>query len=137
MKHAKVLLVFIAISAVALFSGCTSQQSQVFKTISPDEAYKLIQENVNNPDFVIIDIRTPQEFKAGHIPNAINIDYYSPAFKQELDKLDKSKTYLIYCRTGHRSGNTMPIMKELGFQNVYELGGGITAWVAKGYPVVK
>ncbi len=137
MKHAKVLLAIMAVSAIALLSGCSSQQSQVFKTISPDEAYRLIQENANNPDFVIIDIRTPQEYKAGHIPNAINIDYYSPTFKEKLDKLDKSKTYLIYCRTGHRTGNTMPVMKELGFQKVYEIRGGITAWASKGYPVVK
>lgn len=137
MKYAKLMLVLVAVSAIALFSGCSSQQSEVFKTISPDEAYKLIQENANNPDFIIIDIRTPQEYEAGHIPNAINIDYYSPTFKEELNKLDKSKTYLIYCRTGHRSGTTMPIMKELGFQKVYEIKGGIMAWASKGYPVVR
>ncbi|AKG90678.1 Rhodanese-related sulfurtransferase [Geoglobus ahangari] len=136
MRHAKLFLALMVVAA-ALLAGCSSQQSQVFKTISPDEAYKLIQENANNPDFVIIDIRTPQEYKAGHIPKAINIDYYSPTFKEELNKLDKSKTYLIYCRTGHRTGNTMPIMKELGFQKVYEIRGGITAWASKGYPVVK
>ena len=137
MKRAGILLILIAISAVAFLSGCTAQQSQVFKTVSPDEAYRLIQENRDNPNFVIIDIRTPQEYQAGHIDGAVNIDYYSPNFKEELNKLDKTKTYLIYCRTGHRSGLAMPIFKELGFQKVYELGGGITAWAAKGYPIVK
>jgi rhodanese-related sulfurtransferase len=64
------------------------------------------------------------------------IDYYSDTFKNELDKLDKNKTYLIYCRTGRRTGLTLDIMEEPGFIEVYNMLGGITQWQAKGYPVI-
>jgi len=63
------------------------------------DAYTLIQKNKGNPDFVILDVRTPAEFADEHIENAINLDYYSETFRDDLNKLDKTKTYLIYCRT--------------------------------------
>ena len=124
--------------AVAMAGCLTAEQSQQ-KTvrISPDEAFMLIQENKNNPDFVIIDIRTPEEYKTGHIENAININFYDPDFKQKLSSLEKDKTYIVYCRTGYRSGLAIPIFKELGFQKVYEIDGGIVEWVKSGYGVEK
>ncbi len=70
----------------------------------------------------------------GHIENAINLNYYSKTFKDELSELDKSKTYLIYCRSGRRSGIALDIMKELGFTEVYNILGGITQWEAEGLP---
>lgn len=131
------IITILLLTLTALISGCSQNDGRVLKRVSVDEAYRLIQENKNSPDFIIIDVRTPQEYALGHIDGAINIDYYSPTFKDELDKLDKSKTYLIYCRTGHRSSNALKIMDELGFEKVYEMSGGITEWMAKGYPVVR
>ena len=113
--------------------GCYELIYQIIKNVTVTEAYELIESG----KVVIIDIRTPREFSSGHIENAINIDFYSPTFKQELNKLDKAKAYLIYCRTGHRTGIALGLMKELGFMEVYNMLGGITAWVKNGYPIVR
>ncbi|GEM_PF-3095679 len=111
--------------------------TRILKDISIQEAADLIKNNKNNPNFVILDVRTPVEFKEGYIESAINLDFYSTAFKDELDKLDKGRIYFIYCRTGNRSGQAMQIMESLNFRCVYNLSGGIVAWVSAGLPVVK
>ena len=96
-----------------------------------------MQNSKNNPDFVIIDVRTPEEFAEGHIENVINLDYYSETFRDELNKLDKNKMYLIYCRSGNRSGKALNIMEELNFREVYNMSGGIIEWKAKELPITK
>ncbi len=105
-------------------------QTQIIKNITTEEAFNLIQENKDNPDFVIIDVRTPKEFSDEHLENAINLDYTSNTFREQLDKLAKYKIYLIYCRTGVRSGNALQIIKKpnLNFREVYNMLGGITKW---------
>jgi len=82
-------------------------------------------------------VRTPEEFAGGHIADAINIDSYASTFRDELSKLDRNKTYLIYCHSGARSGEALDIMEELDFQEAYSISGGITAWQAAGLPVAK
>jgi len=126
-----------------LLSGCISNtendsnpKTQILKDITVEEAYTLIQNNSENQNFIILDIRTKEEYKSEHIQNSMMIDFYSDTFKDELDKLDKNKTYLIYCRTGRRTGLTLDIMEELGFFKVYNMAGGITQWKINGYPVV-
>jgi rhodanese-related sulfurtransferase len=106
-------------------------------TISTADAYNLIQKNRSNPDFVVIDVRTADEFNSGYIAGAIDIDYYSPEFKSNINKLDKNKQYLIYCRTGIRGAAATRIMIDLGFTDVQNLAGGITQWIQDGYPIVK
>ena len=112
-------------------------QRQTIENISPQEAYVLIQNNKENPDFFIADIRTLTEYASGHIENSINIDFYSETFRDELDQLDKDRTYLIYCRTGRRTGIALGIMEELGFKKVYNMLGGITQWEAIGLPIIR
>ena len=131
-----VLLGTLVVGAL-LISGCmdTKTTVQIIKDISVIEAYNLIQKNKDNENFVIIDVRTPEEFTNEHIENARNLDYYSENFPDELDKLDRKKTYLIYCRSGKRSGNTLKIMKEVGFKKVFNMLGGIMQWKAEGYPL--
>lgn len=109
----------------------------VVSTITPQGAYNLIQGNTANPDFVILDVRTPDEFNSGHIAGAINLDYYSPEFKANISKLDKDKQYLVYCRTDNRSTSAVRSMLELGFKEVQNLTGGITQWIQDGYPTIK
>jgi rhodanese-related sulfurtransferase len=138
------LTVLLVLSAV-LIASCTAKTetpnqqtpAQIIENISPQEAFDLIQENKDNPDFVILDVRTPEEFAEEHIENAINIDFNSENFRDELDKLDKDKTYLIYCRSGNRSGKALEIMKELDFREVYNMSGGIIEWKTEGLPTVK
>jgi rhodanese-related sulfurtransferase len=122
---------------------CTSSPSRAtekpkpFSSILPRDALEMIQQNRGNPDFVLIDIRTPEEFMSGYIESAININYHDSDFVEQLDKLDKGKTYLIYCRTGRRSGDAINVMKRLQFQEVYRILGDIVRWKAEGLPVVK
>jgi len=85
----------------------------------------------------LLDVRTPDEYAAGHLESAVLTDYYAPDFKDKLNKLDKTAKYLIYCRTGKRSAAALKIMQELGFSDARDIAGGITAWTAAGYPVVK
>ena len=78
---------------------------------------------------VILDVRTPDEFNTSRISNSINIDFYNPqVFMEEVQKLDKNVSYFVYCRTGVRSANSCLLMKELGFNNTYNLIGGIVDW---------
>ena len=109
----------------------------VLKTISPKEASDLIAKHKNNADFIIIDVRTPREFKSGHIEKAILLDYYSKTYTDELKRLDKTKTYLIYCRTGNRTGKTLTLIRNMGFSRVYNMAQGIRGWRSKGFPVTK
>ena len=140
----KKLLLVALVTGVVLTGGCTEiatpQQeapTQIIENITPQEAFTLIQNSKNNPDFVIIDVRTPEEFAEGHIENVINLDYYSETFRDELNKLDKNKMYLIYCRSGNRSGKALNIMEELNFREVYNMSGGIIEWKAKELPITK
>jgi rhodanese-related sulfurtransferase len=142
------LLVFAAAGAYAfdlrcLFGGCSkpaaapaapSPSRALPANIPPLEARDLIA----SAKPVVIDIRRPEEYAAGHLEAAgLQLDYYAPDFKDRLSKLDRNAQYLIYCRSGHRSGLALAIMKELGFADAHDIAGGITAWTAAGLPVVK
>lgn len=77
----------------------------------------------------ILDVRTEIEVEEGYIPNAVNIDIYKgQGFIDELEKLDKTKNYYVYCRSGNRSGQACAIMNSLGFENAYNLEGGFMNW---------
>ena len=105
--------------------------------VQPREAFALIQKNKDNPQFVVLDVRTPEEFGSGHIDGAINIDYNSGGFKFLTSELDKTRTYLVYCRTGRRSGGATKVMKDLGFVSIVRMKGDILAWQAEHLPLVK
>ena len=80
-------------------------------------------------NFIILDVRTSEEFNEKRLPNSINIDFYNPQnFILELEKLDKNKSYYVYCRTGARSATTCDLMMEMGFTKTYNLLGGISEW---------
>ncbi len=102
--------------------------------VNADGAAKIIGQN---PKVVILDVRTPAEFARGHIKGAINIDFYGPDFKKKLSLLDKESEYLIHCRSGARSGRSLPIMQSVGLVNVIHMDNGIISWVAAGLPITK
>ena len=127
---------------LVLLGGCFIQEAanpatQIIEDVTFEEAFALMEDNRGNQDFIIIDVRTPEEYAGGHIERAINLDYYSETFADELNQLDKEKTYLIYCRTDHRSGLALDMMAELGFWEVYNLLGGIEQWEEVKLPTVK
>ena len=132
------------IIGATLIAGCVRDETttpetstQIIKDITPQEAFTLIQNNQNNPELVILDVRTPEEFTGGYIENAVNIDFYSETFRDELANLDKNKTYLIYCRGGTRSRSTLDITTELDFEEAYNMSGGMLRWVEEEFPTVK
>ena len=134
----RLILVVIVLYGLlaALFGGCSSNAVAV-QHLSAQEAKELIAQHRNDPEFVILDVRTPAEYQQGHIGGAVLLDYYSPRFNQSLDILDRSRTYLIYCRSGSRSGRTSQKLAALGFTKVYDLAGGVLAWNSRKYPLVK
>jgi phage shock protein E len=81
-----------------------------------------------NPEAVILDVRTPGEYTSGHIPKALNVNLMDFSFTQQISRLDKSKTYLVYCRSGNRSGQACALMTKQGFTDVHHLMGGLAAW---------
>ncbi|MEA2001256.1 MAG: rhodanese-like domain-containing protein [Actinomycetota bacterium] len=96
-----------------------------------------IEEIVASPpaDLILLDIRTPEEFAAGHLAGAINVDYYANDFEDRLAELNLEVPYVMYCNSGNRSSNALPVMDSLGFQEVYELDGGIQAWFSANLPI--
>jgi rhodanese-related sulfurtransferase len=106
-------------------------------TITVSDANTSIQKNSGNANFVLLDVRTADEFNSGHLAGAINLDYYAADFKANIAKLDKNKQYLVYCRTGIRGAASVQIMLDLGFTKAQNMAGGITEWTQEGYAVVK
>ncbi|GAB4229525.1 MAG: hypothetical protein OHK0028_03680 [Deltaproteobacteria bacterium] len=102
--------------------------------LSPAEARETIGKRAVDPGFVLLDVRTPKEYGDERIRGAVMIDYRSPRFRDEVAKLDRGKTYLVYCRTGNRSRGALQVMRESGFRNVLHLEGGITKWKEAGFP---
>ncbi len=123
--------------AVFLALGCGLTWAADIHNLSALEARSLIQENQNNPAFVILDVRTPAEYGQGHIAGAQLLNYKSAQFSAGLKRLDKTKTYFVYCRTGNRSGRALQMMESLGFGKIYHLKAGIMDWASQKLPMVK
>lgn len=148
MNQAKSLL--IGFTACLLLTNCTKttereaaappaksaapQPAVILEDVDAAAAAKLI-EGQQAP--IVLDVRTPEEFAAGHIEGAINVDFKGPGFKEELAKLDRDQPYLLHCRSGNRSTSAKPVFTELGFKAIYHLDGGIIAWEEAGLPTVK
>ncbi|NTU66454.1 MAG: rhodanese-like domain-containing protein [Candidatus Moranbacteria bacterium] len=98
---------------------------EFYEHITLEEASKLALENKDNKDFIILDVRTPQELMGGVIGEPVNIDIYDSEFAAKIGALDKEKTYLVYCRSGNRSKAAAGLMKQLGFKKIYEVDRGI------------
>ncbi|MCB0507403.1 MAG: thioredoxin domain-containing protein [Chitinophagales bacterium] len=122
----------LSILSILLFftSACNSQQVDV----NPEKFNQLINEDKNA---VVLDVRTPEEYNSGYIKDAKSIDYRSSDFENEVNKLDKNKTYYVYCLSGGRSGSAVKLMQKNGFKNVVNLDGGILAWNAKALPLTQ
>jgi rhodanese-related sulfurtransferase len=114
-----------------------NKKEQTIKTITPEEAYKLMEKNRNKSNLVILDVRPYDEFIEGHIQDAQNLDYDGHEFRKKVENIDKDKNYIIYCRSGVRGEYFMGIMKELGFPKVYNILGGFVGWKVSKLPLVK
>lgn len=118
------------------FAGATSKSSFMSKFFKNDSTAGYVNINAEemltmteNSNYVVIDVRTPGEWKSGYIPGTdMFIEYSSSDFENEISKLDTSKNYILYCRSGNRSGKACEIMSKKGFTNLYNLSGGINKW---------
>ncbi len=114
-----------------------NEKEQILRNISPEVALELFDKVKEDPDFIVLDLRTPKEFTTGYLEGAVNMDFRSENFTEELEKGDKEKKYLIYCGSGVRSAKTLAIMEELEYLEVYNILGGIRMWRVSGYPVIE
>ncbi len=108
-------------------------ETKGFKNIGVEEFDKLRADKQNR----VLDVRTPSEFAAGHIPGALNIDVNAPDFEKKAAGLDKKQTYLVHCAAGVRSARACGKMSRLDFPNLYNLETGFKAWQKAGKPVEK
>jgi rhodanese-related sulfurtransferase len=131
----------IPIAIITLFA-CGNAENHNNQPETNVQSTQAVVKNVNAEEFkslvekgngIVLDVRTPQETAQGVIPNAVTIDFYAPDFKEQVNKLDKNKPVYVYCKSGGRSSNAAQILKDLGFKEIYNLNGGITAWQANGF----
>ncbi len=108
-----------------------------FPEVTVDQAQELIHKHTPDATFVIMDVRTPEEFAEGHLSGAMNVNVMAPDFERQLGALDRGKTYLVYCRTGNRSAKAIQVMERLGFRSVYHMFEGIVGWQKRAFPLVK
>ena len=106
---------------------------QKARTVDVEQFEKLRQ----SKDHTVLDVRTEKEFKAGHIPGAMNLDVNAPDFAEKAAKLDKNKTYLVHCMVGHRSATASGKLLAAGVTNVLDFTPGLKAWEKAGKPIEK
>lgn len=122
----------LIIAVVLTLISCQAQQKgQNVRLVPPAE----FADNVTAAKGQIIDVRTPKEYKSGHIEGAVNMHIYDKDFEQRVDTLKKDEPVYVYCKVGGRSAEAVEILKSKGFTDIVELEGGIDAWNEAGKPV--
>jgi rhodanese-related sulfurtransferase len=119
-------------AAIILLAGCSSTGSATTVNLNVSE----FSQKITEPGVIIVDVRTPEEFASGHIEGALNIDFNSGNFANEITRLNPLETYAVYCRSGSRSGQAASIMHKAGFHDVSNLNGGVIDWTDDGLPLV-
>lgn len=133
---------FLLLSCLALcgLSACGSEEKTAGapQTEIPSvEVSQATSGSAASQETILLDVRTPEEFAAGHVEGAINLDYYSPDFQEEILKLDRNATYEVYCRSGKRAGNAKTMMENSGFSHVTNIGGIEEASASTGKEIVE
>jgi rhodanese-related sulfurtransferase len=119
-------------AAIILLAGCSSTGSATTVNLNVSE----FSQKISEPGVIIVDVRTPEEFASGHIEGALNIDFNSGNFANEITRLNPSESYAVYCRSGSRSGQAASIMHKAGFHDVSNLNGGVIDWTNDGLLLV-
>ena len=123
MKQINQLFTIIAL-VFMLISSCTFAQNK------NDIEITEFKTKIVSQKYILVDVRTESEFDDGHIKGAINIDYFSSTFSDEIIELGLETPVLVYCKSGNRSGKAMKIMNDLRFKEVYNLTGGFKGWLS-------
>ena len=92
--------------------------------------------DIRNTEYILVDVRTVEEYDSGHIQDAINFDFYSESFQKQILSLNKNSSVILYCRTENRSTKTANYLKENGYKKITVLDGGVTSWVKNGNDLV-
>ena len=132
--RARSLLVTALVSSAALvgLAGCSSDSAAV-TDIGPADLVEVVADG----EAVVLDVRTPAEFAAGHVAGALNIDVSSPTFDDEIAALPDDGTYVVYCRSGNRSAQAAATMVDAGFEDVYNVDAGLSTLSSAGIPLTQ
>lgn len=122
---------FLKLTIISLLFNCNITSNSSFQDINSDELELMIKKE----DLVLLDVRTPTEYSNGHLISAVNINYYGENFDDEIDKLDKLKPIVVYCKSGGRSSKSALKLVEKGFEKIYNLKGGFDQWIFHGKKV--
>ena len=134
MNHRNLTLIVAVLSLFAVSALRADEKKETkHENVAADEFERLSKE----PNTVILDVRTPKEYAAGHIKGSVLIDFSAKDFEKQIKELDKSKTYLVHCASGGRSAQACTKMDAFEFPKVVNLLGGIKAWEKAGKPVEK
>lgn len=114
-----------------VFISCDAQQKTGIELLAPQQFAQEMAKDKGQ----LIDVRTPKEYKTGHLDNAVNIHLYDQDFNERINKLDKDKTVYVYCKAGGRSAEAVESLKLNGFVHIVELQGGTDAWSEAGQPL--
>jgi phage shock protein E len=123
----------VALAACCMLAVAADTKPASVRRVGVDEFAKLWQDKQN----LVLDVRTSKEFSAGHIPRALNLDFYAADFEAKVSKLDKSRIYLVHCASGGRSAMACSLMRRLGFPSLIDLAPGFKGWEKAGQPVEK
>lgn len=120
------------LALLTLLAVACGGDTRVVETVDPATAAEYIED----ANAVLLDIRTPEEFTEARIDGAVNIDFYADDFEAKIADLDRATPYVVYCRSDNRSGQAMELFRELEFDEVREIDGGIVAWMQAGLDTV-
>ena len=124
-------LIVVLSGVFMLVASCMLGQNK--NDIQIDE----FQKKIATENYILVDVRTAEEYADGHLEGALNIDYFSTTFSEEISKLGLETPVLVYCRSGNRSGKSMTIMYDMGFNEVKNLICGYKGWVSENNSVIK
>ena len=128
-------MIIVLLGLIFTISFMENSKSSTLTT-SGDLTPSQFNQALSSGKYELIDVRTADEYNAGHLKNAKQSDFYqTKKFISFLETLDKTGRYLIYCRTGVRSGQALKLMQKIGFKIVYDLAGGYNAWISSNLPV--
>jgi thioredoxin len=126
--------IFLSALLVVLFSCTNHSQNQGAQLVNVQTFSEALK---STPNATIIDVRTPEEFQNGHLPDAVNFNVLAPEFQSQVSQLDKSQPVFVYCKVGGRSADAVEKMKSMGFTTIYDMKGGYMAWSSAGMETTK
>lgn len=121
----KTTSIFLSVAAVIMLTVVACSESQNSSSTTAQQDYVQL---AKTPGITVLDVRTAEEYVAGHLPNAVNIDINAADFEAKIKAMDPAKKYLVYCRSGSRSTAAVGVMRQFGFTDVVNMEAGISAW---------